>query len=152
MYQVALVAVMLTGNILTALLGCAVFFSYELAVRFLIDELKTMFFCQLLQCRCKTVDAKSYLTPFAGFWDLLNHIWYRDEGRLCSYKKCRRLGQGCGGRMYFCFLPVRRLQACLHSGFTAGAKQKAMSMPLHLHPSRVFWRLRWQCPLALLLA
>ena len=26
MYQVALVAVMLTGNILTALLGCAVFF------------------------------------------------------------------------------------------------------------------------------
>lgn len=43
MYQVALVAVMLTGNILTALLGCAVFFSYELAVRFLIDELKTMF-------------------------------------------------------------------------------------------------------------
>lgn len=43
MYQVALVAVMLTGNILTALLGCAVLFSYELAVRFLIDELKTMF-------------------------------------------------------------------------------------------------------------
>ncbi len=103
MYQVALVAVMLTGNILTALLGCAVFFSYELAVRFLIDELKTIF-CQLLQCRCKTVDAKSYLTPFAGFWDLLNHIWYRDEGRLCSYKKCRRLGQGCGGRMYFLLL------------------------------------------------
>ena len=89
------VAVMLTGNILTALLGCAVFFSYELAVRFLIDELKRCF-CQLLQCRCKTVDAKSYLTPFAGFWDLLSHIWYRDEGRLCSYKNAGGWGRVVG--------------------------------------------------------
>ena len=53
MYQVALVAVMLTGNILTALLGCAVFFSYELAVRFLIDELKTMFFASYCSADAK---------------------------------------------------------------------------------------------------
>jgi len=141
MYQVALVAVMLTGNILTALLGCAVFFSYELAVRFLIDELKTMFFASYCSADARQWMQKSYLTPFAGFWDLLNHIWYRDEGRLCSYKNAGGWGRAVGV-----------LQACLHSGFTAGAKQKAMSMPLHLHPSRVFWRLRWQCPLALLLA
>ena len=86
MYQVALVAVMLTGNILTALLGCAVFFSYELAVRFLIDELKTMFFASYCSADARQWMQKSYLTPFAGFWDLLNHIWYRDEGQLCSYK------------------------------------------------------------------
>ena len=149
MYQVALVAVMLTGNILTALLGCAGFFSYELAVRFLIDELKTMFFASYCSADARQWMQKSYLTPFAGFWDLLNHIWYRDEGRLCSYKNAGGWGRDVGVE---CILLLRRLQACLHSGFTAGAKQKAMSMPLHLHPSRVFWRLRWQCPLALLLA
>ena len=39
---------------------------------------------------------KSYLTPFAGFWDLLNHIWYRDEGRLCSYKNAGGWGRAVG--------------------------------------------------------
>ena len=60
MYQVALVAVMLTGNILTALLGCAVFFSYELAVRFLIDELKTMFFASYCSADARQWMQKSY--------------------------------------------------------------------------------------------
>lgn len=96
MYQVALVAVMLTGNILTALLGCAVFFSYELAVRFLIDELKTMFFASYCSADARQWMQKSYLTPFAGFWDLLNHIWYRDEGRLCSYKNAGGWGRAVG--------------------------------------------------------
>ena len=77
MYQVALVAVMLTGNILTALLGCAVFFSYELAVRFLIDELKTMFFASYCSADARQWMQKSYLTPFAGFWDLLNLVQRR---------------------------------------------------------------------------
>ena len=62
MYQVALVAVMLTGNILTALLGCAVFFSYELAVRFLIDELKTMFFASYCSADARPV-SYTHLEP-----------------------------------------------------------------------------------------
>ena len=101
MYQVALVAVMLTGNILTALLGCAVFFSYEPAVRLLIDELKTMFFASYCSADSRQWMQKSYLTPFAGFWDMYSNVWYRD-GKLYGYGTAGSWGKAvCTGSLLF---------------------------------------------------
>lgn len=101
MYQVALVAVMLTGNILTALLGCAVLLGYEPCARILIDELKTVFLASYCSADSRQWMKKSYLTPFAGFWDMYSNIWYRD-GKLYGYGAAGSWGKAvCTGSLLF---------------------------------------------------
>lgn len=84
MYHTALLAVMLTGNVLTALLGCGVLFFYEMVVRLLYSGLKTMFFVSY----CAVDDGKlmnlPWITPFIGFYGFCQKIWYQN-GKLHGY-------------------------------------------------------------------
>lgn len=73
MYHLALLAVMLVGNVLTALLGCGVFFVYEAVVRMLIKGLKSTFFVSFYDDRMSSLP---WLTPFAGYMNFVNRIWY----------------------------------------------------------------------------
>lgn len=78
MYHVSLVAVMLTGNVLTALLGCAVLFSYEPAMRILYNHLKTMFYYSYCSADAERMMRLPWLSPFAGTIDLFERVCYRD--------------------------------------------------------------------------
>lgn len=78
MYHVSLVAVMLTGNVLTALLGCAVLFSYEPAMRILYNHLKTMFYYSYCSADAERMMRLPWLSPFAGTLDLFERVCYRD--------------------------------------------------------------------------
>lgn len=78
MYHVSLVAVMLTGNVLTALLGCAVLFSYEPAMRILYNHLKTMFYYSYCSADAERMMRLPWLSPFAGMLDLFERVCYRD--------------------------------------------------------------------------
>lgn len=89
-YHVSLVAVMLTGNVLTALLGCAVLFSYEPAVRMLYHQLKTMFYYSYCAADAEHMMELAWLSPFAGALDLTGRVWYR-EGYLVGIPGMRGL-------------------------------------------------------------
>ena len=78
MYHMSLVAVMLTGNVLTALLGCAVLFSYEPAMRILYNHLKTMFYYSYCSADAERMMRLPWLSPFAGTLDLFERVCYRD--------------------------------------------------------------------------
>lgn len=78
MYHVSLVAVMLTGNVLTALLGCVVLFSYEPAMRILYNHLKTMFYYSYCSADAERMMRLPWLFPFAGTLDLFERVYYRD--------------------------------------------------------------------------
>lgn len=78
MYHVSLVAVMLTGNVLTALLGCVVLFSYEPAMRILYNHLKTMFYYSYCSADAERMMRLPWLFPFAGTLDLFERVCYRD--------------------------------------------------------------------------
>ena len=78
MYHVSLVAVTLTGNVLTALLGCAVLFSYEPAMRILYNHLKTMFYYSYCSADAERMMRLPWLSPFAGTLDLFERVCYRD--------------------------------------------------------------------------
>lgn len=78
MYHVSLVAVMLTGNVLTALLGCVVLFSYEPAMRILYNHLKTMFYYSYCSADAERMMRLPWLSPFAGTIDLFERVCYRD--------------------------------------------------------------------------
>ena len=78
MYHVSLVAVMLTGNVLTALLGCVVLFSYEPAMRILHNHLKTMFYYSYCSADAERMMRLPWLSPFAGTLDLFERVCYRD--------------------------------------------------------------------------
>ena len=78
MYHVSLVAVMLTGNVLTALLGCVVLFSYEPAMRILYNHLKTMFYYSYCSADAERMMRLPWLSPFAGTLDLFERVCYRD--------------------------------------------------------------------------
>ena len=89
-YHVSLVAVMLTGNVLTALLGCAVLFSYEPALRALYDHLKTLFYHSYCAADSERMMELPWLSPFAGTLDLLGRVWYED-GYLVGFSGKRGL-------------------------------------------------------------
>lgn len=78
MYHVSLVAVMLTGNVLTALLGCVVLFSYEPAMRILYNHLKTMFYYSYCSADAERMMRLPWLSTFAGTLDLFERVCYRD--------------------------------------------------------------------------
>lgn len=78
MYHVSLVAVMLTGNVLTALLGCVALFSYEPAMRILYNHLKTMFYYSYCSADAERMMRLPWLSPFAGTLDLFERVCYRD--------------------------------------------------------------------------
>lgn len=88
MYQLALLAVLLTGNVLTALLGCSVLFLYEWVVRVLFGELKSRFFVSYCRADQERLDALPWLTPFCGYLNLKDGaIWYAGgtAGRYGKY-------------------------------------------------------------------
>ena len=76
MYQLALVAVMLTGNVLCALLGCAVLFFYEGAVRLLLSGLKSVFFFSYCSADQRRLMGLPWITPLIGFKDFCGSIVY----------------------------------------------------------------------------
>lgn len=80
MYQTALLAVMLTGNVLTALLGCSVLFLYEYVVRFLGSGLKSTFFVSYCAADASRWMGKPWITPFVGYVDFCGQIWYDGSG------------------------------------------------------------------------
>lgn len=84
MYNLSLFAVMLTGNVLTALLGCSVLFFYEFVIRQIFSALKTMFFYSYCGIDDSRLMALPWLTPFAGYFHFCGRIWYR-SGNLHSY-------------------------------------------------------------------
>lgn len=89
-YHVSLAAVMLTGNVLTALLGCTVLFAYEPALRMLYDQLKTMFYYSYCRADAERMMELPWLSPFAGALDLLGRVWYED-GYLVGFSGKRGL-------------------------------------------------------------
>lgn len=82
MYQLALLAVLLTGNVLTALLGCSVLFVYEWIVRVLFGELKSRFFISYCRADQNRLNDLPLFTPFCGYLNLGNRIQY--EGSSIS--------------------------------------------------------------------
>lgn len=77
-YHVSLVAVMLTGNVLTALLGCTVLFAYEPALRALYDSLKTIFYHSYCSADAERMMDLPWISPFAGALDLFGCVRYED--------------------------------------------------------------------------
>ncbi len=84
-YQVALLAVMLTGNVLTALLGCTVLFAYEYAVRFTYSQLKSAFFYSYCGADDRLLWQRPWISPFTGFLLFTEGTWYKD-GKLYGAK------------------------------------------------------------------
>lgn len=82
MYQVALLAVLLTGNVLTALLGCSVLFVYEWIVRILYGQLKSNFFASYCQADQARLDNLPWLSPFCGYLSFSDRIRY--QGNVIS--------------------------------------------------------------------
>lgn len=80
-YQVALLAVMLTGNVLTALLGCTVLFAYEYALRFIYSQLKSTFFYSYCMADYSLLWQRPWISPFTGFLLFTENAWYK-EGKL----------------------------------------------------------------------
>ena len=76
MYQLALVAVMLTGNALCALLGCAVLFFYEGALRLLLSGLKSAFFFSYCSADRERLMDMPWVTPAIGYQDFCSRISY----------------------------------------------------------------------------
>lgn len=77
MYQLALVAVMLSGNALCALLGCAVLFFYEGAVRLLLSGLKSAFFFSYCSADKERLMDLPWLTPWIGYQDFCSRVLYQ---------------------------------------------------------------------------
>lgn len=95
MYHLALLAVMLTGNVLTALLGCGVLFLYEYGARLLFSALKTLFFVSY----CRADDARlmniPWISPFVGYLNFCGRVWYQGSsirGYSGGTKWCQYLG------------------------------------------------------------
>lgn len=84
MYQIALLAVMLTGNVLTALLGCGVLFFYEYALRYLVSGLKSTFFVSYCEADASRALGKYWISPFIGYLQFCERIWY-DSGVIAGY-------------------------------------------------------------------
>lgn len=82
MYQMALLAVLLTGNVLTALLGCSVLFVYEWIVRTLFGALKSKFFVSYCRADQSRLGAFPWFTPFCGYLNLGDRLLY--EGSAIS--------------------------------------------------------------------
>jgi len=83
-YQVALTAVMLTGNVLTALLGCSVFFFYEPLVRLLINGLKETYYVTYCSAESSRFMDKIYWTPAANGFLFFDYTGYSANGLICS--------------------------------------------------------------------
>lgn len=66
--QLSLLAVMLTGNTLTALLGSIVLFVYEGVIRILYQGYKTWFFVSYCNKDNLRLSSKAYFTPFFGYF------------------------------------------------------------------------------------
>ncbi len=77
MYHVALLASLLTGNVLTALLGCLVLFIYEGVVRLLFGGLKSTFFVSYCRADQDRLSAMPWLTPFLGYMNLADRTGYQ---------------------------------------------------------------------------
>lgn len=84
LYNLSLLAVMLTGNMLTALLGCSVLFFYEFVIRQIFSTLKTMFFYSYCGVDDSRLMALPWLTPFTGYFRFCQQVWYR-SGSLYGY-------------------------------------------------------------------
>lgn len=76
-YNISLVAVMLTGNVLVTLLGCGVFFLYEYMIRFLIDGMMSAFF--RTYCSIGDGGVMSWTSPFftylTGIENMSTYLW-----------------------------------------------------------------------------
>lgn len=83
MYHVALVAVMLCGNVMTALLGCGVLLFYEAAVKYLFVGLKSTFFESFCNADEQRMLQSGWLSPFVGHLNLCSDIWY-EKGKLVT--------------------------------------------------------------------
>lgn len=96
MYQVALLAVMLTGNVLTALLGCGVLFLYEYGARLLFSTLKSQFFVSYCQADDTMLMNAPWLSPFIGYIHFCERVWYQGssiQGYSGETKWCQYLGK-----------------------------------------------------------
>lgn len=79
MYHVALLACLLTGNVLTALLGCLVLFVYEGVIRLLWGGLKSVFFVSYCRADQDRLNAMPWLTPFRGYMNLADRTGYKES-------------------------------------------------------------------------
>lgn len=84
MYQIALLAVMLTGNVLTALLGCSVLYFYEYALRLLIVGMKSTFFVSYCNADESRSMARPWITPLIGYLDFTDKVLY-ENGVIAGY-------------------------------------------------------------------
>lgn len=79
-YQVALLAVMVTGNVMTALLGCGALFFYEFAFRYLIQGLKSLYFASYCRADADRWMERFWLTPLQGYGSFAGEIRYQNGG------------------------------------------------------------------------
>lgn len=77
MYQLALLAVFMTGNALTALLGCGVLYVYEMVIRMLYGSLKSRFFVSYCNADQSRLSALPWFTPFCGYMNFCDKVQYK---------------------------------------------------------------------------
>lgn len=94
-YHLAVLAVMMTGNLVITCLGVLVFFLYEVAVRWIIVEYKQMFF-KLYAYKEEPVSIIT--SPFARLFD------YDGERELATAVPMLLLAAVAGGLAYICYL------------------------------------------------
>lgn len=64
-YNLSVIAVMMTGNVLVTLLACGSFFMYEYMLRFLLDGMRSAFF--RTYCSFADVMDKSWTSPILTY-------------------------------------------------------------------------------------
>lgn len=94
MYQLALAAVMLCGNLMTALLGCGVLFFYEAAARFLFTGLQGEFFTNYCSYAKSQYVDRIWLSPFMEYYVLSTQTYYSKGALVRSAQNSGRLLQG----------------------------------------------------------
>lgn len=77
-YQMAMTAAMLTGNVLAAVTGCAVLFAYEPVLRLLWDGCIGTFFVSVCRQHSSLLDRVPMLTPLAAMFRLWGGITAED--------------------------------------------------------------------------
>lgn len=86
-YNLSIMAVMLTGNVLVTLLGCGVFFLYEYMIRFLMDGMQSAFF--RTYCSFGNTAVNSWTSPLFtylnGIDDISGYLWGSGSRYMVSF-------------------------------------------------------------------
>lgn len=86
-YNLSIMAVMLTGNVLVTLMGCSVFLLYEYMIRFLMDGMQSAFF--RTYCSFGNTTSNSWTSPvftyLNGISDMSSYLWGNGSRYMVSF-------------------------------------------------------------------